>query len=502
MPFPSAACQTCKLRRIKCDETWPECRRCIKAQRICYGLKSSHTCPDIHIENIYASGQKKRPRGPRSAAKVEPIASKNIILYNPTIDLKTRALTYYFHYHLQPLNEAMDLSKCVLSISDHSIPLWMSKSGCPILDHAVSSMALAVFSRTQYHPPAAIEAFIKYQKLLQMTQLAISSLNKGNVDDCLIAIFFMSRYEEVIYRPNNLHAPNPNLKSYSHHDGSLAVLKLWKNHISHSQPASNVVMHTRRGLIRSALLRKIGLPEWMRDGTDFGEHGLDLMYDRAVVRITNLRARLLLTIKQKAEQQVIAQVLEELYEEARDLDTALQDWSIMFPSTWRYHKQITPNSAISPPETCSVGLSYSSPSNAAIWSQYYATRMLVISTRLKILRLINFDLPNSEEYIHQQRLECLLAMNVMAENLASSVPFCLQKVEGKDSLNFSAVTSVNEETMPYMVSMIAWPLTIAAGIEDVESELKMRFSSELACLGRLSGIGVFECAESRHRFEF
>ncbi|CAF3535330.1 unnamed protein product [Fusarium graminearum] len=30
-------CKTCKTRKIKCDETWPKCKRCITARRVCDG---------------------------------------------------------------------------------------------------------------------------------------------------------------------------------------------------------------------------------------------------------------------------------------------------------------------------------------------------------------------------------------------------------------------------------------------------------------------------------
>jgi hypothetical protein len=36
---PSNGCATCKLRRVKCDQAWPQCRRCTKGKRICTGYR-------------------------------------------------------------------------------------------------------------------------------------------------------------------------------------------------------------------------------------------------------------------------------------------------------------------------------------------------------------------------------------------------------------------------------------------------------------------------------
>jgi hypothetical protein len=91
-------------------------------------------------------------------------------------------------------------------------------------------MALAVFSRTQRHPLAAVEASLKYQKLLQSTQYAILSLDAENIDICLITIFFMSRYEGAIYNPeddNPKYSITSALLSFRHHDGAHSVLKIY-----------------------------------------------------------------------------------------------------------------------------------------------------------------------------------------------------------------------------------------------------------------------------------
>ena len=377
-----------------------------------------------------------------------------------------------------------------------------------MVDLAISSMALAVYSRTQQHPPAATDASIKYQQLLRIARVTIPTLDERNIDDCLLAIFFMSRYEDVIHRPSSLNSKTPfamSVQSFSHHDGALAILKIWKDRLSYSHPATDIIKQTRRGVIRSALLRNLALPEWMLKGSLFGENGLELDYDRIIVRIANVRHQLSTLLQQEASLQTTSHEplisrAEELNKEARDIDKALEDWTAQIPSDWCYQRYtlIDPHPWPRRHFYSSIIYSYSSPAYAVFWNHYFATRMLIDSTRLRVLELSR---PNSDDFAHKQQLECFSHMKVMADNLASSVPFCLQRFKVADSPNSlfcqSSITlTTNEEIKPYMAGLIVWPLTIASSLEGVDFRQKLWFKTELAHLGRIVGAGVLECAET------
>ena len=457
----------------------------------------------VHIENFYASGQKKRPRGPRSTPTVELTSNLNAVLQRPLVDLKTQAIRYYLHYHLQTLKDVQNISK---GTSAGFMAIWMSKAECLILDLAVSSIALAVFSRTQQHPLAAREASMAYHRLLQLAQVTIPSLHDGNIDVCLLAIFFMSRYEDVVHHPSHLNAKAPfttTLQSFSHHDGALAILKIWKDHLSHSQPATDVIKHTRRGLIKSALMRNLALSEWMLEGTFFGEHGLELEYDSIVVQIASIRQRLVTFLRKTGLQRTsneLTSTAEELNKEARDIDKALQDWTGHFPSSWcrKRHTLSSPPPWPTRDFYSPIVYSYLSPAYAAVWNQYYATRMLINSTRLRVLELSHLNL---DDFAHEQRLECLSHMKIMANDLAFSLPFCLQRFKVSDSPNTSShpnliALNTNEDIKPYVASLSVWPLTIASSLREVDVKRKLWFRSKLARLGRIVGAGVLECAEN------
>ncbi|KAK3170870.1 hypothetical protein OEA41_002954 [Lepraria neglecta] len=250
-------------------------------------------------------------------------------------------------------------------------------------------------------------------------------------------------------------------------------------------------------MIKSALFRNLALPEWMLEGTSFGEHGLELEYDCIVVRIASVRQRLSTLLKEKTGSQRTSQELtstaEEPNKEARDIDKALQDWTAHFPSTWCYqrHTLSNPHPWLTRDFYSPIVYSYSSPAYAAVWNQYYATRMLINSTRLRVLKLSR---PDSDDFAYEQRLECLSHMKIMTDDLASSLPFCLRRFKVTDSPNSSShqnliTLDTNEDIKPCMV-------TIASSLRDVDVKQKLWFGSELAHLGRMVGIRVLECAET------
>ncbi|TVY37442.1 hypothetical protein LSUB1_G004622 [Lachnellula subtilissima] len=444
----------------------------------------------VHSENSYASGNKKRPRGPRSTFAVEAMRSSKPALQRGLVDLKTEATGYYVHYYLQSLPNILDISKSVL---DDFMPIWLSKAENRMLDLALSSMALAVFSQARQHTRAALDASTNYQQLLRTTRGTICSLYEGNIDAWLLAIFFMSRQR------HSTAISAVNLQTFCHHDGALAILKTWKESLSHYHPPTSIIKHTRRGMIRSALLRKLALPDWILDGAAFGEEGWELEYDYLSVRITNLRYQVSLLVKEAATQDPspgFTSAARALNNEACEIDNGLKVWNSRFPHAWSTQRHILSDPPPLPTTFfySSTVLTCSSVAYTAVWNQYYAMRMLHNSTHLKILSLCH---PNPDAFDETQRLECVSCVETMANDLASSIPFCLQKFEvvgNTDSSEDQSLVTMftNHDLKPPMASMTVWPLSIASCLGDVKVEQRLWFSDILSRLGRMLGDRVIE----------
>jgi hypothetical protein len=292
------------------------------------------------------------------------------------------------------------------------------------------------------------------------------------------------------------------VQGFSHHDGALAIVKLWKTQLSHRLPVTDVIKHTRRAMVRSALLRNRGLPEWILDGKPFGEQGLELEYDSIMVRIVNVRQRLAALLKKTGPfhiAQELSATAEEIDQDARDIEKALQDWTSHFPSTWCYNRHTLPDPHPWPMRdfySTSV-LSFPSPVYAALWNRYFAMTMLINSLRLRALKIIH---PCSDDFTDEQHLKCLSGISTMADDLASSVPFCLQRFKVIDSHDSSShqdsiILTTSEDIKPYIAGMVIWPLSVASSISGVDIEQRTWFRSEVARFGRMEGDKVLECAE-------
>ena len=240
----------------------------------------------------------------------------------------------------------------------------------------------------------------------------------------------------------------------------------------------------------------------MVDGTFFGEQGLDLEYTRIVIWIIKVRRKLArLLQEERCSPRTFnssASMINELIEEADVIDSSLQDYSALLPKIlldgqhplpephpWPMRDFYTPEVRI-----------YSSPGQAAIWCNYFATRILINSTKLKLL-----ELGEPCKSIDKQRVEALYRIQFMANELASSIPFCLERFKitrcsDTESEKPTITLNISEDVTPCMATLLVWPLTLAASVGGVHASQQKWFRSELARIGRIVGYGVIECAET------
>jgi hypothetical protein len=407
-------------------------------------------------------------------------------------------MNYFWLHHLNTFTECQDLSKTVYN---DFLPIWISKQECTLLKLSGSCIALAIFSQTQRHPAAALAASLIYQKLLQATQKSLFTLSEENIELYLIASFFMGRYEGAVFNLNAMNSIYSRVRGFSHHMGALSILKLWKEQYSHLHPPTDVIRHSRQGLIRSAVLRNAKVPEWMLDGTIFGERGFDLEYHRIMIQITKIRHQVAGLLRHKKMScrslDELPTIIGDFEGEAVSIDNALQEWSSRFPSTWKYGQQQLPDPYPWPmrdfytPTVCS----YSSAAHASVWCNYYSTRILINSARLKIL-----ELGQSVESADKTGVQARSNIASMADHLASSIPFCLErfKVTLPDLSSEQPLITLNngQDIKPYVAHLVIWPLTLAASVGGVDAVQQKWFRCELARIGRIVGYGIFESAET------
>lgn len=250
-------------------------------------------------------------------------------------------------------------------------------------------------------------------------------------------------------------------------------------------------------MIRTAFLRNCPLLDWMWDGSRFGEHDLDLDFDEILVSAVNLRHGF--KILQRVKQLQTADIVE-MYINARELDEACREWAMQIPSAWSYQPHSIPNFRSKKDFYSCIVYSYAQPAYAAVWIQYFALRMLIISTRLSLLQLT--QLPQLPHYTYQQQCrECTDQLNFMADSLAATIPFSLSRftVDKKiDTYSPGGEPSINlntdEEIRPALALPTVWPLSMASMLAGIEPKQQLWFRTVLVRLGRILGDGALECA--------
>ncbi|RSM00872.1 hypothetical protein CDV31_011625 [Fusarium ambrosium] len=294
----NSSCQTCRTRRIKCDGAKPICQKCIKSHRTCVDADAAKQQQfAIHIENQYATGEKRRPRGPRSS----------LVPVHANVDLKTRAHAYYVQNHFQVFQDMPDVAMTWAECFHE----WKAEGkNSPIVDLAFSAVALSVFSRFQNCRPAAAEASKLYLSLLRHMQnriprLSSGSLSSDEIDEYLLGAHLMARYEAFVQNHGDEADLEPlkEVKVWFHIDGAAAILKIWYDN-RHRYTPTAIIRQTRRKLIKSCLLREQPVPRWLADGGVFGERDLALEFDHLTIQFIDLHHKYL-ELKQSSQNGIL-----------------------------------------------------------------------------------------------------------------------------------------------------------------------------------------------------
>lgn len=441
----------------------------------------------INLENSYASGKVKRPRGPRS----------NLTLLRPHFDLEARALAYYFRYHVLARDDVSDIAQSLCAC----LTIWKASGlKSTMVDLALSSVSLAVFSRVEQHPEAGLEASSKYSLLLRTVKEHIAQFQfrlttfseRTNVDDCLLTMFLMGRYEATMPATSS----TASLQKSFHHEGALAILKVSMDSLN-PPLATSITKFGRRGLIRSSLRRKSPLPDWILDGERFGEHGLELEFDRIFVNAVNLHYRS--GLLEQCDNGMSATLLG-LANQARELDDSLRDWAGRLPSAWAYQRHTLTEPGPWPMRYfyCPTVYSFQTLGYAAAWTQYFVTRMLINSIRLRLLDLSRLDPCLGSSYGQREWLESSILLNSMTDYLAFTMPFALGKINVQESPNSETVILINsdKDMKPCLAALVVWQLTLASSLERIDPKQQQWFRAETARLGRRIGNRILESAET------
>ncbi|PYI20318.1 hypothetical protein BO99DRAFT_442366 [Aspergillus violaceofuscus CBS 115571] len=419
-----------------------------------------------------------------------------------------------------------------------------------LLEKALTPLALAYFARAQNCPSARTEAARAYSAVLREARSIFASMSLATgaridgigIDVLLLMIFFMSRYEDTVHpRSVSLRfrggAGNPRgsgngspkelrsgmLASCAHQDGAVAVLRVWVDacrcrggHIGSGGIPSEVVKLTRRAVMRSALMRGMMLPEWMHSGEVFGEAtgGVEERLDALAVRVVELRGRSVApgfrvadgagagSAQTSCEERWIgaAAAAKRVYSEGNRVRSALEAWK--GEVDWIQREMVAAKEKV---------YYFPTLAQAVLWCHYLTLAMLSESVCLRVLKFVKHEIAGSGaagwcDHLAARDLAAAheVDLKTLARQLMASVPFVLGQVHITENAAWGVRNATWDKTLPpspYRASLLVWPLTVASGIDRLEEQQRW-FKAQLGYLGRVTGVGVLECAEGEEWLTF
>lgn len=431
----------------------------------------------LHFENAFVSGHKKRPRGPRPVSKSLPPTSLRVAHEDGRVE---HALNSYLCDHVA---NTTDVPSLVRAVDDDILLIFLSQREFPGIQLAVNTIALALYGRARDDQQALIEASVGYQRLLELAQTS-GFLSIDNIETSLLIIFCMGRYEDAIGSAKRMST----FTSALHHDGSLALLKAYYKNGPSGSVVPNIVKHTRRGMIKSALLRGQELPNWIEQGAEYGEADLDLNFDEISIRLVAVRKGFR-NLAQETSSQTVAEEKTSiqaltLVQATTEIESTMGKLAAVFLKLWPRTRHIISTGSVydklnipSPPNFV---YTYATIPHASVWLKYMATRILNLSTHISLLHHAN-------QYPDERvRTELQLMLYTVACDLVASLPFC------NGTLNLKTMEIEYGDMQTSTFRWIAWPLTLALLSEELPPWIRSMLEHTLSSGAKTAGVGILD----------
>ncbi|KAJ8100824.1 C6 zinc finger domain-protein [Lipomyces tetrasporus] len=495
MRFSGSGCQPCRQARKKCDETKPICQRCARNGRECYGYRQAFSV--VHDENIYASGHRKRPQGPRATAE----STASLMSVSLPRDLHSEAVAYFAHFHLEPTTNRP------LMMGPPTKALLSNWNSSPVLELAASSTALALFSNAKMCSPAANLAFDSYQKSLRTLRTALSAPDYIDIDACLLAVCMLGRYEDAVYTPPKSDIPFlDTLHNRRHLKGAVALLEYWVNSPGGTKAPSDAIKYARRILRKAAIFGQIDLPDWLQDGALFGEQDFMRDLDRILIRLISARRQLMSFPQRQSELSVTESIstLQAMERETMSIDGALTECKALHADVSRCTQHTLAAQRVYSKQHFLLPRVYSHRSYAetAHCAHYYGYRILVNHLRICTLKLLGTYSPCQPR---KPLAECQRTIDELLEDLASLTPFGLDRIKiSEDPGAFGDHISIksDEDRRLFVAELMAGPVLIASTCDSVKRSMQIGSDCNWAirdvCLG-MESCGQRQVAIGQYR---
>ncbi|KAL2202621.1 hypothetical protein CC79DRAFT_1372786 [Sarocladium strictum] len=483
---PSAACERCRFRRLRCNLARPSCAACIRADIECGGYRDqpSLAIRDESEQTRQRYRQRKSPKKetrhpkpvPASAAsspKDDQLVASYSFPRTINIHVKVLARDYLLSSYVDPRSRYMS----------YLAPL-LGKCRSEGLDAAVTAVALASFSNIHASPNTMVKAHAEYASALRQTNKALNDAGQCATDQVLAAVIMLGMFEVVSC--SDCGFVN---RWMQHLDGALRLLEIRDaNQLSRSE-GLDMFRQLRTQLTISCLYRD---SHYFPILDKLNQHleNYRLPDDKKNDELCAIMGGLVNLIAD-----VEAGTLSnpgKIIQSAIHVNAEMVSLMLAMPTGWNFTKMSVADEQMRGHKVPAGvwGDTYHVYDNAAAmatWNHYRCGRMIL--NKLILDTLTKYDLPyngsNTESPLFsaaQRQGLMILCQQTTAEmmlGVIASVPF---------SLGSKAHDDVSTEVGCFGGLTLMWPLLLIAKTETATSELRLWIAECLDKIGHGMGI--------------
>ncbi|RAH51462.1 Zn(II)2Cys6 transcription factor [Aspergillus brunneoviolaceus CBS 621.78] len=392
---PSGGCDTCRARKVKCDETRPVCLRCTKARRTCAGYRDQLSLwfqdeSDATVQKVKAldkSGSNDSAPPTTAAVAIRQAAAQVYRLQHLTFSIPVFdfALDHIFQATCLFLKSYswLNVSCLVEQSQTHALSI-----GEKAMMTGIASVGLANLANLHNSRPFRISSRSEYTTALQLTNAALCDPVAVKEDTTLTAVACLSLYEIICCdKESSL------LSWYEHARGIAALLELRGEEQLHRETGLQMFQVLRNEVLIGCLQKRTRMPPTLIR-TPYRPNSTAQSY--CADRLVEIAAGLCELQVQMSEEAVTDSV--RILTLAMKLESKLENFSKELSAELPYSVSLRSNSQASREEAVKAVSHYNgnyhvyqSMWTCNTWNNYRYIRILVNSLILAQLRQLMFQ---------------------------------------------------------------------------------------------------------------
>ncbi|OAA45018.1 Zn(2)-C6 fungal-type DNA-binding domain protein [Metarhizium rileyi] len=344
---PSRGCQMCRIRRIKCDETRPTCKQCVKARRTCPGYRDldkphpisgeGNERPQVPDKSQHAAAKSLAPSSKRNdesssdgtVASYPRSSSERSIKPPPPIPVYELASCHFISNYILIPRRGLATTRGFL---DFVLPLLKAPEPSQHFLYAFQACSLASLNnRVGTGNDFDKEALGCYTKALASTFSALKDPVLTRRDDTLAAILLLGLFENITAKTLGM------LAWSSHIEGAVQLVKSRGQEQLQSKIGLDLFMAVRTQMIIHAL--STGKPPtldvdwWVADPIS---NEYSMQFQQLSTRVGELKSEvnaLLATVTRSPEN---TELMKDTIQSCKSLDREIVIWLRELPDQYMW----------------------------------------------------------------------------------------------------------------------------------------------------------------------